>query len=172
MKKKQKINKVVNHGELVLLGLTALFLCFLFAIRGRPAPERALTVRTSALPGKPAEPAPVPSDAEPAPVTSDGEPVPATSHAEPAPVTSDSAVPVTPTDSAAPVEPDSAGLVNINTADLSALCALPGIGEALAGRVIAYREEHGAFERPEDIMNVSGIGQGKFAAIQTLITTE
>lgn len=180
MKKKQKINKVVNHGELVLLGLTALFLCFLFAIRGRPAPERALTVRTSALPDKSGESASVTSDSAasatsdgtPAPVTSDGEPVPATSHAEPAPVTSDSAVPVTPTDSAAPVEPDSAGLVNINTADLSALCALPGIGEALAGRVIAYREEHGAFERPEDIMNVSGIGQGKFAAIQTLITTE
>ena len=160
MKKKQKINKVVNHGELVLLGLTALFLCFLFAIRGRPAPERALTVRTSALPGKPAEPAPVPSDAEPAPVTSDG---------EPAPATPDSAAPATfATDTPA----DSAGLVNINTADLSALCALPGIGEALAGRVIAYREEHGAFERPEDIMNVSGIGQGKFAALRGLITTE
>ena len=160
MKKKQKINKVVNHGELVLLGLTALFLCFLFAIRGRPAPERALTVRTSALPGKPAEPAPVPSDAEP---------VPATSSAEPAPATPDSAAPPT-SDTDTPA--DSAGLVNINTADLSALCALPGIGEALAGRVIAYREEHGAFERPEDIMNVSGIGQGKFAALRGLITTE
>lgn len=171
MKKKQKINKVVNHGELVLLGLTALFLCFLFAIRGRPAPERALTVRTSALPDKSGESAPVTSDSA-ASATSDGTPAPVTSDGEPAPVTSDSAVPVTPTDSAAPVEPDSAGLVNINTADLSALCALPGIGEALAGRVIAYREEHGAFERPEDIMNVSGIGQGKFAAIQTLITTE
>ena len=169
MKKKQKINKVVNHGELVLLGLTALFLCFLFAIRGRPAPERALTVRTSALPGKSAEPAPVPSDAEPAPVTSDGEPVPATSSAEPAPATPDSAAPPT-SDTDTPA--DSAGLVNINTADLSALCALPGIGEALAGRVIAYREEHGAFERPEDIMNVSGIGQGKFAALRGLITTE
>ena len=160
MKKKQKINKVVNHGELVLLGLTALFLCFLFAIRGRPAPERALTVRTSALPGKPAEPAPVPSDAEP---------VPATSSAEPAPATPDSAAPPT-SDTDTPA--DSAGLVNINTADLSALCALPGIGEALAGRVIAYREEHGAFERPEDIMNVSGIGQGKFAALRGLIATE
>ena len=160
MKKKQKINKVVNHGELVLLGLTALFLCFLFAIRGRPAPERALTVRTSALPGKPAEPAPV---------TSDGEPVLATSSAEPAPATPDSAAPPT-SDTDTPA--DSAGLVNINTADLSALCALPGIGEALAGRVIAYREEHGAFERPEDIMNVSGIGQGKFAALRGLITTE
>ncbi|MBR4546037.1 MAG: helix-hairpin-helix domain-containing protein [Oscillibacter sp.] len=160
MKKKQKINKVVNHGELVLLGLTALFLCFLFAIRGRPAPERALTVRTLALPGKSAEPAPVLSDAEPAPVTSDGEPAPATPDSA-APPTSDTDTPA-----------DSAGLVNINTADLSALCALPGIGEALAGRVIAYREEHGAFERPEDIMNVSGIGQGKFAALRGLITTE
>lgn len=170
MKKKQKINKVVNHGELVLLGLTALFLCFLFAIRGRPAPERALTVRTSALPDKSAEPAPVPSDAEPVPATSNGEPAPVTSDAEPVPATSDGTPAPVTSDSAAPA--DSAGRVNINTADLSALCALPGIGEALAGRVIAYREEHGAFQRPEDIMNVSGIGQGKFAAIQTLITTE
>lgn len=166
MKKKQKINKVVNHGELVLLGLTALFLCFLFAIRDRPAPERALTVRTrppSTLPGHK-------SDAEPVPATSDAEPVPPTPDADtPAEPVTDT--PVT-SDSAAPVEPDSAGLVNINTADLSALCALPGIGESLAGRIIAYREEHGAFDRPEDIMNVSGIGQGKFAAMQGLITTE
>ncbi|MBR3570078.1 MAG: hypothetical protein IKN96_04660, partial [Oscillibacter sp.] len=47
MKKKQKINKAVNYGEWLLLGVTALFLCVLFALRGRPAPERGITVRTA-----------------------------------------------------------------------------------------------------------------------------
>ena len=47
MKKKQKINKAVNYGEWILLGLTALFLCALFALRERPAPERGISVRTA-----------------------------------------------------------------------------------------------------------------------------
>ena len=49
------------------------------------------------------------------------------------------------------------GLVNINTADVSVLCTLPGIGEARARDIIAYREAHGDFESCEDIMKVSGI---------------
>ncbi|MBQ9492291.1 MAG: helix-hairpin-helix domain-containing protein, partial [Oscillibacter sp.] len=133
MKKKQKINKVVNCGEWVLLGLTALFLCFLFAVRDRPAPERGLTVRTAAQRPPDSVPAPAPVDPDgvpvPAPVEADG--VPASAPVEP------DSVPVP-----ARVEADggAAARVNINTADLSELCALPGIGESLAGRVIAYRE--------------------------------
>ncbi|MBQ7682402.1 MAG: helix-hairpin-helix domain-containing protein [Oscillibacter sp.] len=151
MKKKQKINKAVNHGELVLLGLTALFLCVLFVLRDRPAAVLALPQPRAA----PANPDTAPANSESAP---DGAPV-ATS-----PVAADS-TPATPA-------PDTAGRVNINTADLAALCALPGIGEALAGRVIEYREAHGPFASPDEIMNVSGIGAGKFAAIEALITTE
>lgn len=49
------------------------------------------------------------------------------------------------------------GLVNINTADVAALCTLPGIGESRARDIIAYRESHGAFDSCEDIMKVSGI---------------
>lgn len=49
------------------------------------------------------------------------------------------------------------GRVNINTADISALCSLPGIGESRARDIIAYREENGAFASCEDIMKVSGI---------------
>ena len=49
------------------------------------------------------------------------------------------------------------GLVNINTADVAALCTLPGIGEARARDIIAYRETHGDFKSCEDIMKVSGI---------------
>ena len=60
--------------------------------------------------------------------------------------------------------------ININMASADELESLPGIGPALAERIIAYRTEHGAFSRPEDLMNVSGIGQGKFDAVAALIT--
>lgn len=48
--------------------------------------------------------------------------------------------------------------VDINTADARELKELRGIGDALAGRIIAYREEHGPFRRVEDITLVRGIG--------------
>jgi competence protein ComEA len=66
----------------------------------------------------------------------------------------------------------SGGGININTADLSALDSLPGIGPALAQRILDYRQVHGPFARCEDIVNVSGIGPATFERIQDLITTE
>ena len=62
--------------------------------------------------------------------------------------------------------------VNLNTADAEALTALPGIGEELAGRIVQYREEHGPFETVEDLTEVSGIGQGKLAALEGFVTVE
>ena len=62
--------------------------------------------------------------------------------------------------------------VNLNTADAEALTALPGIGEELARRIAAYREEHGPFETVEELTKVSGIGQGKLAALEGLVTVE
>ena len=62
--------------------------------------------------------------------------------------------------------------VNLNTADPAALTALPGIGEELAARIVAYREEHGPFEAVENLTEVSGIGQGKLAALEGLVTVE
>ena len=62
--------------------------------------------------------------------------------------------------------------VNLNTADEAALTALPGIGVALAARIVEYREAHGPFEAVEDLTNVSGIGQGKLAALEGLVTVE
>jgi competence protein ComEA len=62
------------------------------------------------------------------------------------------------------------GIVNINTADAETLCHLPGIGPELAGRIIARREEHGPFSSPDELMEVSGIGEKTFKALSGLIT--
>lgn len=60
--------------------------------------------------------------------------------------------------------------VNINTADKKQLMTLPGIGEARAKAIIVYRKEHGLFEKPEDIMRVSGIKEGIFGGLKDRIT--
>lgn len=65
---------------------------------------------------------------------------------------------------------ENSGLVDINTASLDELMLLPGLGETLALRVIAYRDENGPFQRPEDICKVSGIGSKTFAKFEKYIT--
>ena len=60
--------------------------------------------------------------------------------------------------------------VDINHAGLEELMSLTGIGEGKARAIIAYREEHGGFQKTEDIMKVSGIGEGLYANIQDEIT--
>lgn len=62
--------------------------------------------------------------------------------------------------------------VNINTADAVTLETLPGIGPALAQRILDYRQSHGPFVRAEDIMEVSGIGEATFEKLRDHITTE
>lgn len=59
--------------------------------------------------------------------------------------------------------------VNINTASVKELETLPGIGPALAQRIVDYRTSRGPFRAPEDITGVSGIGPAKYAQIQDLI---
>ena len=52
-----------------------------------------------------------------------------------------------------------AGPVNINTADAETLAIeLTGVGPALAAAIVEYREQYGAFESAESLMQVSGIG--------------
>ncbi len=62
------------------------------------------------------------------------------------------------------------GLININTADQNQLDTLPGIGPALAQRIIQYREINGPFQAIEDIKNVAGIGDKKFKELKDKIT--
>lgn len=49
--------------------------------------------------------------------------------------------------------------LDLNGATAEELAALPGIGEELARRIVAYRTDNGPFERIEEIMEVSGIGE-------------
>ena len=49
---------------------------------------------------------------------------------------------------------------------------LPGIGESLARRIIAYREANGPFGSIEEIMEVSGIGEAKFAELEDRVTVD
>ena len=60
------------------------------------------------------------------------------------------------------------GRIDINRAGVSELSDLPGVGAVLAGRIVAYRERNGPFAAVEDLLDVSGIGEGKLAAIREL----
>ena len=60
--------------------------------------------------------------------------------------------------------------IDINRADAEQLTALPGIGEVLAGRIVAYREENGSFLSIQELQNVEGIGEKRLDAILDLIT--
>ena len=53
----------------------------------------------------------------------------------------------------------STAAVDINRASSAELETLPGIGPTLAGRIIEYREQNGAFQTPEELTNVKGIGE-------------
>lgn len=67
-------------------------------------------------------------------------------------------------------EDKGSGLININTADEELLCTLSGVGSSRAKSIIAYREEHGAYQKIEDIMNVEGIKEGLFQKFKDNIT--
>lgn len=56
--------------------------------------------------------------------------------------------------------------IDLNTADQAALETLPGIGPALAGRIIAWRDENGGFRSVDDLLAVPGIGEKLLAGLR------
>lgn len=62
--------------------------------------------------------------------------------------------------------------LDLNTATAEELAELPGIGEELARRIVEYRTEHGPFGDVAELMEVSGIGEGKMDALKDRVTVD
>jgi competence protein ComEA len=73
-----------------------------------------------------------------------------------------------PGGAAGPAEPG--GPVNLNTATLTELDTLPGVGPVLAQRIVDHRERHGAFRAVDDLRQVDGIGETRFEQLKALVT--
>lgn len=63
-------------------------------------------------------------------------------------------------------------VLNINTATITELEALPNIGPSRAQQIVTYRESHGPFQNKEDIMKVSGIGSAIYEELSPFITVD
>jgi len=62
--------------------------------------------------------------------------------------------------------------ININTASIDEFSLIPGIGKAIAERIVKYREKHKHFNKIEELMNVKGIGKAKFSNMKEVIFVE
>jgi comEA protein len=75
-----------------------------------------------------------------------------------------------PAGSRAAAKPASSTPVNINTASAAELEGLPGIGAAMAARIVEYRHKNGPFKKIEDLMNVRGLGEKNFLKLRPQLT--
>lgn len=66
--------------------------------------------------------------------------------------------------------PGAGGRLNLNTATLAQLDALPGVGPVLAQRILAHRDQHGGFRSVGDLRQVDGIGDARYEQLKDLVT--
>jgi competence protein ComEA len=88
-------------------------------------------------------------------------------------LTSAGLVPVAAAEAAAPPAAKAVATavpINVNTAGLQELTSLPGVGPALAGRIVEHRKQAGPFRRPEDLLAVKGVGPKLLAKIKDRLT--
>ena len=147
------------NPDIVLSVAAVALICFtlgFFLGRNSLSPAKSVTVETA----KQTQPEKVAEPETQEPETQE----PETQESE----TEDPAEPETPE---IPEVPENSGsLLNINTATAAELETLPGIGEVLAQRIVDYRTEHGPFSSADGLLEVSGIGDKKLEAIESLIT--
>ncbi len=60
--------------------------------------------------------------------------------------------------------------INLNTATVAQLAALPGVGKSTAQRIVDSRQKNGGFKKIEELMNVKGVGEKSFLKLKPLIT--
>jgi competence protein ComEA len=70
------------------------------------------------------------------------------------------------------LEPDAADTIDLNRADRAQLLQLPGVGEGLARRIEAYRQEHNGFRSVEELRRVGGIGPVMLERLRPLVHVE
>ncbi len=76
----------------------------------------------------------------------------------------------TPTRQTKPQAKTPANPINLNTATVTELEELPGVGPAIAARIVEYRQKNNGFKKLEDVMNVRGIGEKLFLKLKPMIT--
>lgn len=136
----------MNRAEILLAGLlTALIIAGVAYQEYRGAPMGAEVITASR--------GTTPFDAESAPHSPGSTPI----------LLAPTHTPATP---AAAQQP---GLAFLNRADSTTLQAIPGIGEVIAQRIVAARQQMGGFQRMRDLLEVNGIGSSRLADIQQYI---
>jgi competence protein ComEA len=76
----------------------------------------------------------------------------------------------TPSGNRSAVKGEALAVVNINTASVKELDALPGIGARTAALIVEYRQKNGPFKKIEELMNVRGVGEKSFLKLKPQLT--